>query len=129
MARETRVRNAQSSVKTHAEIPKTPATATRTRDASGRARSKVPIGPNKPAVNTYALNGIFGTGTNPRCKTVTARSVKEHALDTFGTPEKAEHWLHRPNPVFGGKRPRQVLHADPSWVEAELVRIDYGVYV
>jgi uncharacterized protein (DUF2384 family) len=68
-------------------------------------------------------------GTDAHGKTVTARSVEEHALDTFGTVEKAEHWLRRPNPLFGGKTPQQVLQADPSWVEAELVRIDYGVYV
>jgi Protein of unknown function (DUF2384) len=72
--------------------------------------------------------GDFGAGTNLPGKTVTAQSVEEHALDTFGTVEKAEHWLNRPNPLFSGKTPRQVLRVDPSWVEAALVRIDYGVY-
>jgi uncharacterized protein (DUF2384 family) len=59
---------------------------------------------------------------------ITVQSVKKHALDTFGTLQKAEHWLNRPNPLFSGKTPRQILQADPSLVEAELVRIDYGVY-
>ncbi len=59
---------------------------------------------------------------------ITARSVTEHAQDTFGTSEKAAHWLNRPNRLFDGKTPRQVMRVDPASVEAELVRIDYGVY-
>ena len=84
-------------------------------------------GLSKLAAKTTA--NTIGAAADPPSKTLTARSVEEHALDTFGTVEKAEHWLNRPNPMFGGKTPRQVLQADPSWVEAELVRIDYGVYV
>ena len=56
-------------------------------------------------------------------------SVVAHALATFGTPEKAEHWMNRPNPLFQGKTPRQVLEFDLVGVEAELVRIDHGVFM
>jgi hypothetical protein len=37
--------------------------------------------------------------------------------------------MSRPNPLFHGKTPIQIIQSDPLWVEAELVRIDYGVYV
>jgi putative toxin-antitoxin system antitoxin component (TIGR02293 family) len=59
----------------------------------------------------------------------TLKSVRAHALDTFGSAEKAEHWMSRPNPLLQGKTPQQVAESDPSSVEAALVRIDYGVYV
>ena len=59
----------------------------------------------------------------------TIRLVKAHALDTFGSAEKADHWMNRPNALFQGKKPRDVVQSDPSAVEAALVRIDYGVYV
>jgi hypothetical protein len=37
--------------------------------------------------------------------------------------------MNRPNPLFHGKTPSQVMRTDPVGVEAELVRIDHGVYV
>jgi uncharacterized protein (DUF2384 family) len=61
-------------------------------------------------------------------RAITSKSVAEHARDTFGTKEKAAHWMNRPNALFGGKAPIQVIKVDPISVEAELVRIDYGVY-
>jgi uncharacterized protein (DUF2384 family) len=60
---------------------------------------------------------------------VTAKSVRTHALETFGSSEKATHWLNRPNHLFRGKRPLDVIESDPMSVEAALIRIDYGVYV
>ena len=72
---------------------------------------------------------VFPPSTDPRGRAITAQSVKAHVLDTFGSAEKAEHWMSRPNPLFQGKTPRQVIQSDPSWVEAALVRIDYSVYV
>lgn len=60
---------------------------------------------------------------------VTAQSVKAHARDTFGSKNKAQQWLSRPNPLFEGKSPLQVLKTNPVLIEAELVRIDHGVYV
>ncbi len=59
---------------------------------------------------------------------ITAQSVETHALETFGSAAKADHWLNRPNPLFHGQTPRRVIQADPSTVEAALVRIDHGVY-
>jgi len=50
-------------------------------------------------------------------------------LATFGSPEKAQHWMNRPNPLFQGKTPAQVIELDLIQVEAELVRIDHGVYM
>jgi len=55
--------------------------------------------------------------------------VFAHALATFGSPEKPRHWMNRPNPPFHGKTPAQVVEVDLVGVEAELVRIDHGVYV
>jgi uncharacterized protein (DUF2384 family) len=58
----------------------------------------------------------------------TAHSIEAHALDTFGSVEKAEHWLNRPNLIFRGQSPRQAIQADPTAVEAELIRIDHGIF-
>jgi uncharacterized protein (DUF2384 family) len=60
---------------------------------------------------------------------ISRESVAAHALATFGSPEKARHWMNRPNPLFHGKTPAQVIQFDVVGVEAELVRIDHGVYV
>lgn len=57
------------------------------------------------------------------------QQVREHVLETFGSVAKAEHWLHRPNQVFQGRTPLQVLEVDPCAIEAELIRIDHGVYI
>ena len=37
--------------------------------------------------------------------------------------------MNRPNPLFDGKSPAQVIEFDLVGVEAELVRIDHGVYM
>ena len=55
--------------------------------------------------------------------------IAAHALATFGSAEKARHWMNRPNPFFQGRKPIQVMRTDAVAVEAELVRIDHGVYV
>jgi uncharacterized protein (DUF2384 family) len=60
---------------------------------------------------------------------ISRASVTAHALATFGTPEKAEHWMNRPNSLFQGKTPRQAIEFDLVGVEAELVRIDHGIYM
>ena len=56
-------------------------------------------------------------------------AVLAHAHETFGSQEKANHWLRRPNHVFQGRTPLEVLESDPQAVEIELTRIDYGVYI
>lgn len=60
---------------------------------------------------------------------ISRESVAAHALATFGSPEKAEHWMNRPNPLFDGRTPAQVIESDLVGVEAELIRIDHGVYM
>ena len=50
-------------------------------------------------------------------------------LDTFGSKTKADEWLNRPNQVFSGRSPIQILTEDPGIVEEELVRIDHGMFV
>jgi uncharacterized protein (DUF2384 family) len=65
----------------------------------------------------------------PDVKALSAAAVEAHALDTFGSRVKATHWLGRPNPLFEGRTPLEVLQVDPQSVEIELVRIDHGVYV
>jgi uncharacterized protein (DUF2384 family) len=62
-------------------------------------------------------------------KQVTSATVRAHALEAFGKVEKANHWLQRPNQLFQGRSPLQVLEVDPAAVEAEIVRIEHGVYV
>ncbi len=60
-------------------------------------------------------------------RTVEYGPVLAHAVDTFGTWERAKAWLNRPNRVFGNQTALQVLTQDPSAVEEELVRIDHGM--
>jgi uncharacterized protein (DUF2384 family) len=60
---------------------------------------------------------------------ISRESVAAHARATFGSSEKAEHWMNRPNPLFHGKTPAQMIEFDLVGVEAELVRIDHGVYM
>jgi uncharacterized protein (DUF2384 family) len=50
-----------------------------------------------------------------------------HAADTFGSAEKAERWLRHPNVLLGAS-PLDVLVDRPDMVDAELTRIDHGVY-
>ncbi len=56
-------------------------------------------------------------------------AVVAHTFETFGSFEKANHWLHRPNHVFQGRTPLEVIATDPQAVEIELTRIDHGVYI
>jgi|HubBroStandDraft_6_1064221.scaffolds.fasta_scaffold78778_5 uncharacterized protein (DUF2384 family) len=72
--------------------------------------------------------GNHKTGSRPR-RRISRESVAAHALDTFGSAEKVRHWMNRPNPLFHGKTPAQVIQFDLVGVEAELVRIDHGVYM
>ncbi len=95
-----------------------------------RAR-KVDRTHNRPLTRTRKLKHPVAQehSLDPRQTEISRDSVAAHALATFGTPEKAEHWLNRPNPLFHGKTPRQVIEFDLAGVEAELVRIDHGVYM
>ena len=87
-------------------------------------------------VNTKAEHDAKGaTGSRAEARLVsTFRSAKmaalrAHVLETFGSAQKADHWLNRSNHVFGGKTPLQMMESDPQAVEIELTRIDHGVYI
>ena len=61
-----------------------------------------------------------------------AEPIVTHALETFGTREKALHWLERMNPLFGGSAPIDILRTDPTlyeFVDDELTKIEHGVFV
>jgi uncharacterized protein (DUF2384 family) len=60
---------------------------------------------------------------------ISRTSIAAHALATFGSREKARHWMNRANALFGGRTPAEVLASDLVGVEAELLRIDHGVYM
>lgn len=53
-----------------------------------------------------------------------------HAVDTFGTEERALRWMHQPLAELGERAPEHVLleESQVDVVEAILTRIDYGVY-
>lgn len=53
-----------------------------------------------------------------------------HALDTFGTEERALRWMRQPLAELGERTPEHVLLEEPQCdaVDAILARIDYGVY-
>ena len=53
-----------------------------------------------------------------------------HAVDTFGTEERASRWMRISLSELGDRTPEEILMDDPknSEVEAILTRIDYGVY-
>jgi putative toxin-antitoxin system antitoxin component (TIGR02293 family) len=59
-----------------------------------------------------------------------APDVWRHAMDTFGTEERALRWMRQPLAELGERTPERVLLDEPQGheVEAILARIDYGVY-
>ena len=130
MAREPRGKDQERkpSAEVGKRIPSTPAKTFRKAPyhkvilAVNDARRKE----NLPALK---YEDLFPPSTEAQGIAITAQSVQAHALDTFGSAEKAEHWMNRPNPLLDRKTPLQVIECDPSSVEAALVRIDYGVYI
>jgi putative toxin-antitoxin system antitoxin component (TIGR02293 family) len=59
-----------------------------------------------------------------------APKIWRHALDTFGTEERALRWMRQPLAELGESTPEHMLLEDrqSEAVEAILARIDYGVY-
>ena len=74
-------------------------------------------------------SGLAEGSRNGDSSSIGDNAVLAHAFETFGSPEKANHWLHRPNRVFQGRTPLEAIESDPQAVEIELTRIDYGVYI
>lgn len=60
---------------------------------------------------------------------MTADSVLAHAFETFGSPEKTDHWLHRPHHIFQRRTPLDAVETDPQAVEIELTKIGHGVFI
>ena len=60
-----------------------------------------------------------------------AEPIVRHALEAFGSEEKAWHWLERANPLFDGNTPIEILRTDRSryeLVDDELTKIEHGVF-
>jgi hypothetical protein len=80
---------------------------------------------SRPTAWPSLVEEIRNGGTS----TIGDDAVLAHVFETFGSSEKANHWLHRPNHVFQGRTPLEVIGSNPEAVEIELTRIDYGVYI
>jgi putative toxin-antitoxin system antitoxin component (TIGR02293 family) len=63
-------------------------------------------------------------------RTMRVARVVAAAMDTFGDPEKAAHWLKTSNRVMEGQTPLSLLDTDAGvkWVETILGRIAWGIY-
>jgi putative toxin-antitoxin system antitoxin component (TIGR02293 family) len=59
-----------------------------------------------------------------------APKIWRHALDVFGSEERALRWMRQPLAELGERTPEHELLEDRrnERVEAILTRIDYGVY-
>lgn len=55
------------------------------------------------------------------------RAVLAHAVETFGSDVKANHWLNQPLRIFQGRTPLNVLETDPDEVEKVLTRIEENI--
>ena len=56
--------------------------------------------------------------------------VMERGDDVFGDLSNFEHWLDRPHPLIGGKKPKELLNSTDGigWVMMELGRIEHGIF-
>ena len=56
--------------------------------------------------------------------------VYAHAIDVFGSREKAANWFKRPNSSLGGVVPLEVFDTDlgAQMVDDVLTRVEFGVY-
>jgi uncharacterized protein (DUF2384 family) len=95
----------------------------------GRAAKTSTYSKQSKSIGSIELQRVINRKKAAGSGGITRKSVAAHALETFGSSEKARHWLNRPNPLFRGKTPAEVLEIDPMLIETELVRIDHGVYI
>ena len=65
-----------------------------------------------------------------RTEELTIWTVFEKALDIFGSHERAQRWLSKPNLAMGGEIPNELLDSVEGLelVFTILNRIDYGLY-
>ena len=56
--------------------------------------------------------------------------VFAHAVDVFGSRQKAARWFKKPNPALGGTEPLAVFDTDlgTQMVDDILTRVEFGVY-
>lgn len=59
---------------------------------------------------------------------VTSPKVWQHALELFGSEEKAARWMETRLAELGERTPAEAITEDPDAVEAILDRIEYGVF-
>ena len=67
----------------------------------------------------------------PATLSAAAAPIVQHALEAFGSEERAWHWLERANPLLDGISPIEILQTDRSrfeLVDDELTRIEHGVF-
>jgi putative toxin-antitoxin system antitoxin component (TIGR02293 family) len=59
-----------------------------------------------------------------------APDIWQHAVDTFGSEDRALRWMRQPLAELEERTPEEVLleGGQPDAVEAILARIDYGVF-
>jgi len=93
-------------------------------ETPGSAADRSPAMVSKPSSRVTRVIRMRRDGGQTR-----GQAVLAHAFDTFGSHEKANHWLRRPNHVFQSRTPLEVIGSDPEAVEIELTRIDHGVYI
>ncbi|HEY7389551.1 MAG TPA: MbcA/ParS/Xre antitoxin family protein [Bryobacteraceae bacterium] len=55
------------------------------------------------------------------------RAILAHAIETFGSDAKANHWLNQPLDIFQGRTPLRVLETEPDEVEMILTRIEHNI--
>jgi putative toxin-antitoxin system antitoxin component (TIGR02293 family) len=61
---------------------------------------------------------------------IVPQTLMAHALDTFGTADKARSWLATPNPALNDEEPLELARTakGAERVEEVLTRIDYGIF-
>lgn len=59
---------------------------------------------------------------------VISPTVWQHAIDLFGSEEKASRWMATRLSELHERTPEDVLSEDPNAVETILDRIEYGVF-
>ncbi|SFC91002.1 type II RES/Xre toxin-antitoxin system antitoxin [Spirosoma endophyticum] len=62
-------------------------------------------------------------------KALQLANLYKQGEDIFGNPEKFKGWMNHPSPIFGGKKPIDLLDTQFGFqaIQDELVRIDWGV--
>src|SRR5580704_14730820 len=76
-----------------------------------RAVLETSIGLRTDLADLKLAEDILSPTTVPSVGDIKIQAIRAHALETFGSAKKAEHWMNRPNPQFQGKRPKEVIES------------------